>query len=865
MQIIKSNFSGKQVKLIMQIAFAFLPIAFCIYFIKHEGYELNQSFDLIGQSNLLLMVGAAFITLVYVIVHGFMYKESYKTLHADLPLSSMIILSLKRNFISVFLPAGGISSYAFFTKEIEDRGVSKIRIHLASVVYGISGFASLILIALPAILLLSLKHDLNTNILLAFVLVILLFLLMFLAFRSLIKKGIVFQYFSKHFPGIAILFEDLESEKFSVKHFISCILYSLVIELCGIAHLYIVSQALGFDIQPVTALIGYVVATIMYAISPFMRGLGAVELTLTLTLIQFGMPNVTAISASLLYRFFEFWLPLIVSAGSFIYKRDNFLLRVLPAFLTLLLGVVNIISVLLPGLSERLLLLKDFLPENLLYFSNSSVLAAGIILIVLSAFLIKGLKNAWITAIIIVSISIIGHIVKAIDYEEASFAVIVLFLLIYTRKNYIVKHDKRLFHNAKWYLLGAFAFVLIYGIFGFYFISKRHFNIDFTLGQSILYLFNSLIVVNNGILSPQSEFASRFLQTLNIMGAGLILSTLILAFKPHRYRHQIKEYDIEKGKELVKLYGKSSLDYFKTYFDKALYFGKNGKSFVSFKIENDFAVVLEAPVCENINDIPSLIAEFDEYAASQGLRTLFYRVDEQQLKYFPGKKSIFIGQEGLVNVATFTLEGGDNKPTRNSINKAKAAGYECKIISPPQKEGYLQKLKAVSDDWLKDPGKKESGFTQGVWNKDEIKKQVILTIEDKEEKVVAFANIIPDYFPDEGTYDLIRKSSDAPPGVLDVLMANMIEYFKQMNIKILNLGMAPFSGIEQAKNFRERTIKFAYENLKQFDHFKGLRFFKEKYAYTWNNKYLVYSNDFDLVQAPLIIEKVSRVRKHAAF
>ena len=73
----------------------------------------------------------------------------------------------------------------------------------------------------------------------------------------------------------------------------------------------------------------------------------------------------------------------------------------------------------------------------------------------------------------------------------------------------------------------------------------------------------------------------------------------------------------------------------------------------------------------------------------------------------------------------------------------------------------------------------------------------------------------------------------------------------------MNLGMAPLSGIEQAKNFKERTIKFAYEHLKQSDHFKGLRFFKEKYAYTWHNKYLVYTNDFDLLQAPLIIERVS--------
>jgi phosphatidylglycerol lysyltransferase len=123
---------------------------------------------------------------------------------------------------------------------------------------------------------------------------------------------------------------------------------------------------------------------------------------------------------------------------------------------------------------------------------------------------------------------------------------------------------------------------------------------------------------------------------------------------------------------------------------------------------------------------------------------------------------------------------------------------------------------------------------------------------------VAFANIIPDYAPNEGTYDLIRKIKDVPGGVLDMIMVEMIGYFRDRNVKFLNLGMAPFSGIERAKNFKERTIKYAYENLKQFDHFKGLRFFKGKYASVWKNKYLVYSNDIDLLQAPIILEKVSK-------
>ena len=79
------------------------------------------------------------------------------------------------------------------------------------------------------------------------------------------------------------------------------LVYSTAIEICGILHLYIALRALGLDATLKIALLGYVVATLLLAVSPFMRGLGAVELSLTYILIKSGIPQISAISAALLY------------------------------------------------------------------------------------------------------------------------------------------------------------------------------------------------------------------------------------------------------------------------------------------------------------------------------------------------------------------------------------------------------------------------------------------------------------------------------------------------------------------------------------------------------------------------------------
>jgi phosphatidylglycerol lysyltransferase len=519
---------------------------------------------------------------------------------------------------------------------------------------------------------------------------------------------------------------------------------------------------------------------------------------------------------------------------------------------------VNLFSVLTPAGTERLKLLKDFIPGNVVYFSNFSVIIFGVVLIILSAFLLKGLKNSWLAAVIISFLSIIGHLSKAIDYEEATFALFVLLLLIYTRKNYFVRSDFRLFRTARWYFARFIMFIFAYGVIGFYMLSKKHFGFDLNLEHSFLYLLNSLLIFNNSALSAYTPFAMWFVHSLNFLGIVLIASFLYFLLKPYRHLFKNEPTDIELAKTVVQKSGCSALDYFKTYSDKLIYFSQDKKSFISFKTTNDYAIVLEMPVCENEEQIPEIINEFDDYCLSNGIKTLYYRVDESHLKYFCNKNYLYIGQEGIVDLSVFTLEGGDKKPERNALNKVKNLGYKCRMYEPPQKDGFLQKLKSVSDEWLITLNKKEATFSQGIWNTTEIKNQVVFAVENGEERIVAFTNIIPDYESSEGTYDLIRKTVDAPNGVLDVLMVNMIDYFKTQNKKYLNLGMTPFAGIDQANNFKERTIKIAYERFRQFDHFKGLRFFKEKYATTWKNKYLIYESDFDLLQAPVLIEKVSK-------
>jgi len=170
-------------------------------------------------------------------------------------------------------------------------------------------------------------------------------------------------------------------------------------------------------------------------------------------------------------------------------------------------------------------------------------------------------------------------------------------------------------------------------------------------------------------------------------------------------------------------------------------------------------------------------------------------------------------------------------------------------------KSFVRELQQVSDEWLKHYEKKEIVFSQGLFDKKEIIQQDVIIIRDAENKLKAFLNIIPDFAPEECTYDLIRRTADAPGGCMDALIIELVKYAKEKKLKYLNLGLVPMAGIEQPGNTAERLIRYAYEKIKRFRHYTGLREFKEKYATSWVNKYLVYENDFDLIQLPTALNK----------
>ena len=287
---------------------------------------------------------------------------------------------------------------------------------------------------------------------------------------------------------------------------------------------------------------------------------------------QFGYSPVHALSITILFRVFEFWLPLVAGLFSYAWNVRKLFLRVAPALLTFLLGVVNIISVITPPIHQRLRLLREYLPLNAIHASNMMVLFMGLSLLVTAAFLIRGLRNALIIALTLSVLSLIGHLTKALDYEEAILSAITIITLITTATQYRIRSSNKWMQTGFKAAVLSFITVLVFGFISFYFIDKKHFGIDFTFQQSLVHTLNSFLLVEDSSLHPITRFGAEFIWLLRALGFitwGFLLFTLI---KPHFNSQSVHESYKEKAKFLLSEFGNSCTDYFKLYRDKLHFF-----------------------------------------------------------------------------------------------------------------------------------------------------------------------------------------------------------------------------------------------------------------------------------------------------
>ncbi|MDD3449326.1 MAG: phosphatidylglycerol lysyltransferase domain-containing protein [Gammaproteobacteria bacterium] len=478
------------------------------------------------------------------------------------------------------------------------------------------------------------------------------------------------------------------------------------------------------------------------------------------------------------------------------------------ALLTFCAGAVLLASAAFPGVAGRLALLREYLPLPAVEGAHLLSVSAGVALLALARGIAGRVRGAYRLALPLLLAGALFTFLKGLDYEEALFLLGVAALLHLQRGRFDRHSYPLLSRRSLLWTAAAIAGLTAYA---------------------------ALTLRLNGahFLRPLAAAVIGFLGLLGWAWFRLPRPALSLPAAD----------ELDAARRLIRTHGGNRFAHILFSGDKYLFHGRDERALIQYAPVRGSLVALGDPLGD-ADRFPGLVLEFRDFADRYDLNSVFYEVSERHLHlYHDAGLALFkLGEAARVPVAGFTLAGRRHGSLRSSVNRARGEGARFELLQPPFAEATWAGLEQVSRAWLADRHGHEQGFSLGRFERGylELGPVAVITAADR---IAAFASLGRDYGGREAlAFDLMRLSPTAPPGVMELLLVELIGVAGQQGYRYLDLGVAPLSGVGRNRFARrgERMARLLYDHGNQFYAYQGLRRFKQKFDPVWEGVYLAY-------------------------
>jgi phosphatidylglycerol lysyltransferase len=527
------------------------------------------------------------------------------------------------------------------------------------------------------------------------------------------------------------------------------------------------------------------------------------------------------------------------------------------ALLTCLMGVINLTSAIQPALSDRLAMIQTIFPLEVLHGSRITSALAGFALLLLAGSLWRRKRSAWVLMILLLIVSILAHLIKGLDFEEASLGLGLLVLLVILRRSFHAASDRPSLRQGLIVLAAAFGFTLVYGIAGFY-ILDQHFSVNFgfldALRQTVV-MFTSFY---NPGLEPITGFGRYFADSIYIIGLGTIGFALLMLIRPVLVRLPATAKERARAEAIVQLHGRTALARAALFDDKS-YFFDPPETVIAYAARQRGAMALGDPIGPP-EQTAAAIASFRNFCTQNDWTPAFVSTLPDHLEAYQaaGFDSICIGYEAIVVLEGFKLEGSANKGIRNTVSHMEHLGFRTKVYLPPLTDQLIRSLREISDAWLTLQHGGEMHFSDGWFDEPYLRSTPVIVAHAPDGSPTAFANLVPEYQKNELTIDLMRHFPGGEHGAMEFLFVKMLQWAKEQGYETFSLGLSAIVGVGEKPSdpHVEQALHTIAEYVSRFYHFKGLHNFKEKFHPRWEPRYLIYPGPGSL---PLVLATLLRV------
>ncbi len=220
----------------------------------------------------------------------------------------------------------------------------------------------------------------------------------------------------------------------------------------------------------------------------------------------------------------------------------------------------------------------------------------------------------------------------------------------------------------------------------------------------------------------------------------------------------------------------------------------------------------------------------------------------------PGSVRFGLGDEAIIEVSRYHLDGRDMAPVRQAVNRVTRAGYTVKVRRTATLEpAELASLVGLAEQWR--GSDTERGFSMALNRLGDAAdgRCVMVTVHDESDRVNGLLHFVP-WGAHGLSLDLMRRSRNAPNGLIETMVTGVVEAAQDLDVTRISLNFAVFrtvfSGADEVgagpiTRMSDAVLGF----VSRFYQLETLYRSNAKYLPEWRPRFLCYEPGLSVARA----------------
>ena len=515
-----------------------------------------------------------------------------------------------------------------------------------------------------------------------------------------------------------------------------------------------------------------------------------------------------------------------------------------------LVGIINIVSAITPSLSDRFATLRELVTPLSSEIAAGATAVLGVALLLVGRAISQRKQIAYQVALATLVLSTGTHMVKGLDVEEAGLTAILAITLFWNRRIFIAGPDPLRWHTLARVVPVVVGIDFAYGMGGL-FLRRGLLHPHLTFTRAIVETGSRLIGMTGPLSIDGRFFAKWFPLSITALGAFSIAYIVSLVLAPVAERAGGRRDERNNVRAMVDRKDGDTLDPFALRRDKRYVFSPDGRAVVAYRYLNGVGLASGDPVGDPAA-FQGAIDAFVDLCERSGWRPAVYgaRVDRLPLYERAGLKSIYIGDEAIIDVLSFSLEGRKMRNVRQSVAHSARAGVATEVHREGQLDPTLRRALIGISDRHK-AGAPERGFSMALdgllTGRDP--DTVLILCRDGEGAPIAFQRYVPCKAGGGLSLDAMRRDTGVPGGVNERMIVDIVEWARAHGVAEVSLNFAAFRNMleKDAEIGKvEALAAWIIKKLPSYIQIDTLRKFNKKFRPRWVPRYAIYRSAIDI-------------------